>query len=109
MTCTLTLTSCRNKNDKTPWVALIDRFEDASEKEMHHVFLKADHYEKLTGTKTQYEWDLIEGVLYRKGDTYNYSKYYVDYFYIKDGQEHIIDKRAARAYLKNQIQMHVSG
>lgn len=101
MAFTLILTSCRNKNDKTPWVALIDRFEDASEKEMHHVFLKADHYEKLTGTKAQYEWDLKEGVLYRKGDTYNYSKYYVDYFYIKDGQEHIIDTRAARAYLKN--------
>lgn len=101
MAFTLILTSCRNKNDKTPWVALIDRFEYGSEKEMHHTFLKPDHYEKLTGTKAQYEWDLKEGVLYRKGDTYNYSKYHVDYFYIKDGQEHIIDTRAARAYLKN--------
>nr|WP_313657926.1 hypothetical protein [Achromobacter ruhlandii] len=106
MTYTLTLTSCRNKSNKNPWVALIDKFSDSDEKEMHHTFLKADHYEKLTGTKAQYEWDLKEGVLYRKGDTYNYSKYYVDYFYIKDGQEHIIDTRAARAYLKNN--MHVA-
>ena len=103
MAFTLVLRSCRNKNNKTPWLALIDGFEDAGEKEMHHTFLKADDYRVTTGANARYEWDLEEGVLYRRGDTYNYSKYYVEYFYIKDGKEHVIDARAARAYLKNRI------
>lgn len=97
---TLILESCRNKFNKTPWLAKLSINADG---ELEYQFQKYDDFERLSGTRNRYEWDLEEGVIYSKGDTYNYSKYYVTNFIIKDGIETELTKREVKKILKEKI------
>jgi hypothetical protein len=93
---TLILESCNNKLNKKPWLAKLSLKEDG---EIAYHFQNPDYFEKLTGTKNRYEWDLQENIIYCKGDTYNYSKYFVTSFIIENGIETELTKREVKKLL----------
>ncbi|MCB4346832.1 hypothetical protein LA345_23370 [Burkholderia vietnamiensis] len=97
---TLTLTSCRNKLDKKPWLAKLGLIETDGKVALTYTFQRPDDFAKVSGTKNDYTWELEENVVYAKGDTYNYSKYYVTNFIIENGVERELTKAQAKALLK---------
>ncbi|WGS54461.1 hypothetical protein LFL96_25955 [Paraburkholderia sp. D15] len=99
---TLTLESCNNKLNKKPWLAKL--FVDPKDsKDLFYTFQKPDEVTYISGTRNSYEWDLEENVLYCKGDTHNYSKYFVTIFVIITGREIELTKREAKKFLAGEF------
>jgi len=99
---TLTLESCRNKFNKKPWLAELS-INPAEPKQLAYKFLDADEVTYISGTRNRYEWDLEENVLYSKGDTHNYSKYFITIFVVLDNKEIELTKREAKKFLNGDF------
>lgn len=93
---TLKLESCRNKFNKNPWLAKLE----VQDSEIKYNFVKYDNFEKVSGTRNSYEWELEEGIVYAKGDIENYSNYTISNFVIDGGKEITFTKGEVKKIFK---------